>query len=227
MISNIKDIKGRVYQVLKEKIINLDLKPSEILSDRRLSEELKVSRTPVREALNLLVKENYVRHSYGRGFWVNEISLKNVFDMYEVRKALEVAALKEAAKLDVTKHVERIGKLLKYHKKIVKNFSPQGKFLEDAEFHRALAMISGNNYLLEILESIFSRIEMLRNIEEISRKRVEIALDQHFQIYDLFKKGLFSEAEETLCKHIQDSKDDIINRIKSRFQIIYFEKSEH
>jgi len=226
MISNIKDIKGRVYQVLKEKIINLDLKPGEILSDRRLSEELKVSRTPVREALNLLVKENYVRHSYGRGFRVNEISLKNIFDMYEVRKALEVAALKEAAKQDVTKDVERIGNLLKYHRKIVRNFTPQGKFLEDAEFHRSLAMSSGNKYLLEILETIFSRIEMLRNIEAISRRRVEAALDQHFQIYESFKKGLFSEAEEKLSKHIQDSKDDVINRIKSRFQVIYFEKPE-
>jgi len=202
MISNIKDIKGRVYQILKEKIINLDLKPSEILSDRRLSEELKVSRTPVREALNLLVKENYVRHSPGRGFWVNEISLKSIDDMYEVRKALEVVALKGAVKLDVTRHVEKIGELLKYHKKIVKNVIPQGKFLEDAEFHKALAMISGNKYLLEILESIFSRIEMLRNIEEISRKRVDAALDQHLQIYDLFKKGLFSEAEEMLWRII-------------------------
>ena len=56
-----KDIKGRVYKTLKGKIINLDLKPGEILSDRKLSEEMKVSRTPVREALNLLVKENYVK----------------------------------------------------------------------------------------------------------------------------------------------------------------------
>jgi DNA-binding GntR family transcriptional regulator len=180
----------------------------------------------VREALNLLVNENYVRHSYGRSFWVNEISLKNIIEMYEVRKVLEVAALKETAKLDITKHVERIGNLLEYHKKIVKSFSPQGKFLEDAEFHRALAMISGNTYLLEILESIFSRIEMLRNIQEISRKRVEQAFEQHVQIYNLLEKGLFFEAEKTLCKHIQDSKEDIISRIKGRFEIMYIDRNE-
>jgi DNA-binding GntR family transcriptional regulator len=216
-----KDIKGKVYKTLKEKIINLDFKPGEILSDRKLSEYLNVSRTPVREALNLLVKENYVRHSPGRGFWVNEISLKNVTDMYEVRKALETAALKEAARLDVTKDVARIDKLLKHHKKIIMNFRPQGKFLEDAEFHKALVMMSGNKYLFEILESIFNRIEMLRNIEGVSQERVKVALDQHLQIFDLFSKGLFSRAEEMLCKHIQDSKDDIINRIKNRFEIIY------
>jgi len=221
------DTKVKVYQILKGKIIRLELKPSEILSDRKLSEELNVSRTPIREALNLLVKENYVRHSPGRGFQVNEISLRGIMDMYEVRKALEVAALKEAAQLDVTKHVERVGKLLTAHKKIVKHLRPHGKFLEDADFHKALATMSGNTYLLEILESIYSRIEMLRNIEEISRKRIEAALDQHLQIYDLFKKELFPDAEEVLCKHIQDAKDDIINRMKNRFEMIYFAKREH
>ena len=162
-----------------------------------------------------------------RGFWVNEISLKDVVDMYEVRKALEAAALKEAAKLDAARHLGKIDKLLKHHKKIIMNFRPQGKFLEDAEFHKAFVMMSGNKYLFEILESIFSRIEMLRNIEGISQERVKIALDQHLQIFDLFKKGLFSEAEEMLCRHIQDSKEDIITRIKSRFEIIYFERDEH
>lgn len=217
-------MKGRVYKALKEQIINLDLKPGEVLSDRKLSEEFEVSRTPVREALNLLVKENFVRHSSGRGFWVSEISLKNVADMYEVRKALEVAALKEAAKSEVTEHVEKIGELLNHHKRILVRFKPQGKFLEDAEFHKALIMMSDNQYLQEILESIFNRIERLRSIGGLSQERVKVALDQHLQIFSLFKKGLFFEAEEMLLKHIQESKDDIIHRIRSRFDMVYFEK---
>lgn len=192
-----------------------------------MSEKFKVSRTPVREALNLLLKENFVRQSPGRGFHVSEISLKNVSDMYEVRKALEVAALKEAANLDVTEHVEKIGKLLNHHKKIIMNFRPQGKFLEDAEFHKALIMMSGNRYLQEILESIFNRITILRNIEGVSQERVKVALNQHLKIFCLFKKGRFLEAEEMLSKHIQDSKDDIINRAKSRLENIYFEQYGH
>ncbi len=222
-----KDIKGGVYKTLKEKIINLDLKPGEVLSDRKLAEELKVSRTPVREALNLLVMENYARQSPGRGFWVNEISLKNIIDMYSVRKALEVTALKEAAKLDVTEHIDKIDKLLNRHKKVIEKLKPKGKFLEDAEFHKALIMMSANKYLFEILESILYRIEMLRNIEGISKERVEIALNQHLQIFGLFRKGHFLEAEEMLCKHIQDSQDNIINRIRNRFEIVYLEKCGH
>jgi len=222
--NDIQSIKDRIYKAIKEKIVNLDLKPGEILSDRKLSEELKVSRTPVREALNLLQKENYVRQHHGRGFCVSEISLKTIEDLYDVRMALESAALRHAAKRDVTKHIEKMDQLLRHHKDLIKNFKPQGKFFEDAEFHRAFVMMSENQYMLEILESIFERIQMLRNIEGVSQERVKVALQQHVKIFECFKKGLYSEAERMLCQHIQDSKEDIINRIKSRFEILHFEK---
>jgi GntR family transcriptional regulator, rspAB operon transcriptional repressor len=218
-------IKNRIYRTIKEKIISLDLKPGDVLSDRKLSEELKASRTPVREALNLLQKENYVRQQHGRGFCVSEISLKNIEDLYDVRIVLEAAALRQAAKKDVTRHVEKMEQVLRRHRDRVKNFKPKGTFFEDAEFHKAFAAMTENQYLFEILESIMERIEMLRNIEGISRERVGIAVQQHSKIFEFFKKGLYAEAEQSLCEHLQDSKENVLNRIRSRFQILYFENS--
>lgn len=66
---------------------------------------------------------------------------------------------------------------------------------------------------------------MLRNIEEISRQRVLVALEQHSKVFDFFKKGLYKESEQALCEHLQDSKENVLNRIRSRFQIVYFEDS--
>jgi DNA-binding GntR family transcriptional regulator len=203
----------------------LELRPGETLSDRKLSEEFKVSRTPVREALNLLQKENYVRQYHGRGFCVSEISLKAIEDLYDVRMALESAALRHSAEKDVAKHMAKMDQLLKHHKDLIKSFKPQGKFFEDAEFHKAFVAMSENQYMLEILGSIFERIQMLRNIEGVSRERVRVALQQHVKIFECFKKGLYSEAEQMLCQHIQESKENIINRIKSRFQILYWTKT--
>jgi DNA-binding GntR family transcriptional regulator len=222
---NMQSVKDRVYKTIKERIISLDLKPGDVLSDRKLSEELKVSRTPVREALNLLQKENFVRQQHGRGFCVSEISLKHIEDLYDVRIVLESAALRQAAKKDVTKLVEKMEQVLRHHRNLVNNFKPKGTFLEDAEFHKTFAAMTENQYLFEILESIMERIEMLRNIEGISRERVKVAFQQHSKIFDYFKKGLYTEAEQMLCEHLQDSKENILNRIKSRFQILYFENS--
>ena len=221
-----RNTKIAIYKTIKERIMEMDLKPGDVLSDRKLAEGLKVSRTPVREALNLLQKENYVGQHPGRGFYVKEISLKNIEDMYEVRESLEVTALRLAAKNDIKIDLERLGELLRHHERIIKTFQPNRKFLEDAEFHKALICMSRNRYLLQIVESIFERIQMLRNIEGVSRKRVQIAFNQHLQIFEYLERGLFSEAEKRLSKHILDSKDDIINRVRNRFEILYFENPE-
>jgi DNA-binding GntR family transcriptional regulator len=217
--------KDRIYRTIKEKIIRLDLKPGDVLSDRKLSEELKVSRTPVREALNLLQKENYVRQQHGRGFCVSEISLKNIEDLYDVRIALESAALRQAARRDVIKHVEKMEHMMRRHRDLVKKFNPRGTFLEDAEFHKVFAAMTGNEYMSELLESIFERIEMLRNIEGISRERIRVALEQHSEIFECFKEGRHEEAERLLCRHLEESKENVLSRIRSRFQMLYFESS--
>ncbi len=224
-LDHIESAKGKVYRTIKERIISLDLKPGDVLSDRKLSEDLKVSRTPVREALNLLQKENYVRQQHGRGFCVSEISLKNIEDLYDVRIVLESAALRQAAKKDVTRHVEDMEQVLRRHRGLVKNFKPKGTFLEDAAFHKMFVAMTENHYMFELLESILERIQMLRNIEGISRERVKVAFQQHSEIFDCFKKGKHQEAERLLCKHLEDSKENVLNRIKSRFQILYFEGS--
>jgi DNA-binding GntR family transcriptional regulator len=216
------NIKYMIYEIIKNKIIDLQLKPGDFLSDRNLARQLNVSRTPVREALTLLQKENFVIQHPKRGFRVNEISLKNISDMYEAREAIESTALKISAKKHVISDLEKLSQLLKHHEKLIETFEPQGKFLEDAQFHKSLMEISGNQYMLEILESIFQRIQMLRNIDPLSKRRVKTAFYEHVHIFECFKKGLYSEAEQMLCKHIMESKNDLINRIKNRFELLHF-----
>ena len=217
-----ESIKEKIYKTIKGRIINLELKPGAILSDRKLAEELNVSRTPVRDAINMLAKENYVTQQNGRGFIVKELSLKDIEDMYIVREALEVSALKSAALNNSNDDIDRIEKLLGKHAEIIQSYKPQGKFLEDADFHRALASISNNRYIMEILKSIFERIRILKNIEPVKLERVKIAHEQHLKIFNYFSEGAYKKAEKTLSKHILDSKDDILKRLQSQFTRLYF-----
>jgi len=153
-----RSTKTVIYETIKTRIMDMELKPGDTLSDSKLARELKGSRTPVREALNLLQTENYVGYHSERGFFVKGISLKNIEDMYTVREALEVAALRLATTKDVDEDLEAIAHLLDEHATIIGDFSGQGKFLEDAEFHRALIRMGRNAYLMNIVESIFVRI---------------------------------------------------------------------
>ena len=214
--------KDKIYQAIKRKIIDTEYKPGDMLSDRKIADELHVSRTPVREALNLLQMDKYVIQEAGRGFFVKGLSLQDIENLYIVREALEVTALKQSAETHEPKALENIGLLLEKHGELIKDYKPKGKFLEDADFHRSLAAMSDNSFLLQILESIYERIEMLKNIESVQIDRVKIANEQHQMIYNTLAQGDFTKAGELLSRHIIDSKNDILKRIQKRFTILHF-----
>src|SRR5215212_4764712 len=92
-----------VYQLLWDRILDRRLHPGEKLSDLHLSDELGVSRTPVREALNRLVQDGIVQAEPNRGFYVASFSTQDIEEIYELRAALEAAPLRASAPyLDTT-----------------------------------------------------------------------------------------------------------------------------
>jgi DNA-binding GntR family transcriptional regulator len=214
--------KEKIYRLLKKRIINMNFKPGDALSDRRLATGFSVSRTPVREALTLLQKENYVSQEANRGFFVKGVTLKDIEEMFQVREALEVASLRISALTPNERQLKKLEGMLEKHEKIIKNYKPEGKFLEDANFHKNLALMSGNKFLYKILEGIFERIQIVKQIESVLIERVKIAHEQHNQIVECLSHRMYSKAEKILSHHILDAKDNIINRMKNRLDILHF-----
>src|SRR5579859_5765613 len=89
----------QVYTIIWEQIVNHTLRPGDKLSDLRLSEELGVSRTPIREALHRLSQDGIVRSESRRGFFVATFSSQDVSEIYDIRAALEVLAVRLALPL--------------------------------------------------------------------------------------------------------------------------------
>jgi len=77
-----------VYEGLKQRIVELDLKPGEVLHEKELAEAFSVSRTPIREALIRLESDGLVKVSRGRGAHVTEVSLQNLKESFEIRSFL-------------------------------------------------------------------------------------------------------------------------------------------
>lgn len=86
----------QVYSVLWDRIASRKLRPGDKISDLRLSEELGVSRTPVREALHRLTQDGIVRTESRRGFYIPTFSSQDVHEVYDIRCALEVLAVRLA-----------------------------------------------------------------------------------------------------------------------------------
>ena len=81
----------RAYQLIKEKIIRNELDPRQRITEIGLAKALNFSRTPVREALIMLEKDELItRYNQDRGFYLKQYSFKDVFNLYEFREILEV-----------------------------------------------------------------------------------------------------------------------------------------
>ena len=100
-------LKDRVYENLKQQIISGKLEPNKHLLEAELSEMMKISRAPIREALNILEKEGFVTIIPRKGAKVSSISREEVENIWEIRSVLEPYAARNAAQKCVHPDLQR------------------------------------------------------------------------------------------------------------------------
>ena len=110
--TNSDSVVDRVYEQLKAMSIGFEFKPGERLNEGELAKRLGVSRTPLREALNRLNTEGFLRFAPGRGFFCRELDAHEIFDLYELRKSIEVASVRLAIKRAKDEDIDALLKFL-------------------------------------------------------------------------------------------------------------------
>ena len=148
------------YQHIKEYILEGRLDDDSRLTEEFLASQLGISKSPIREALNRLEAEGLIRIEARRGAYLRSFNVKEVDDLYDVREALELHALRTgeftpALLKDLRAGVKRQAALLKTN--------DVGRYIdEDMAFHARLAGASGNGKLSEVLEKLQNQIWLLR-----------------------------------------------------------------
>jgi len=216
-----QNLHATIYEKLKSQIINLTLKPGQKLQDRQLGLQFGVSRTPIREALNRLVQEDFVRQISGRGYFVKEISIRDIEEIYEVREALEVLAAQQAIRNINNQQIKKLSEILNSHKKLIQKGEVKSRLLEEADFHKTIALSSENQYLYEIINNIFDKIAVFQGIDILTSKRVKAAYQQHREIFNLLKEKKAQMLEKKLRRHISEAKRDAIERLKKETGFLY------
>lgn len=216
-----QNLHASIYEKLKSQIINFTLKPGQKLQDRQLGPQFGVSRTPVREALNRLVQEGFVRQISGGGYFVKEITIKGIENLYEVREALEVLAAQQAIQKINNRQIKKLSNILKSHKKLIQKGESKGRLLEDADFHKTIAISSGNQYLYEIINNIFDKISTFRAIDILTLQRAKIAYQQHKEIFDLLKEKDTQGLKRKLGNHISEAKRNAVERLTKKTDFLY------
>lgn len=206
----------QVYNTIKEFIFQNQILPGERIYIENLSESLKISTTPLREALNCLVQEGYVSHNSNRGYTLKVITNSEVEKFYEFCEAIEVYAIERAVENITPADLADLEKnLLCYRKSIEENYSRE-RFLINNEFHLKIAKLSGNEIIVENLKGILEKIVWKWKLDNIAHGRGPQAYDEHMAIYKSLENRDKQEAIIALRTHITNTKNSVKRLLNMR-----------
>lgn len=195
-------LKERAYRMIRERIIDCTLAPGMLINEKELIEEIGVSRTPIREALNRLEHEKLVRIVLQRGVFVTELTLKNIEDLCEIRELVEPYFARAAA-LNAGESVLKQYEEFFMH---ALDFDYEKVIQTDRNFHRYVASFSDNDYLIQMMMNVYAQNERLRMLSCRLPSRVTVAAAEHLAIIRAMLKRDADSAAEAMRTHMVNSR---------------------
>lgn len=199
----------KVYEKIKDKILEEDLSPGTRLISDQLAEEMGVSRTPVKEALLRLEKEGFVVSIPRRGIYVKKFSLAEIKEIYEIREVLEGLAVRMAAVSPDPELLEKMRQACENYKLGIEQKDAGLCVENDLLFHRLLVKASGSKRLVDILESFHAQSISIAKKGISYWTYAPTYLNEHRRILDLVSKKEARLAEKEIKKHIRKGKERI------------------
>ncbi|WP_213163625.1 GntR family transcriptional regulator [Kaustia mangrovi] len=209
----------RAYVALREMAMVYRFAPGERLNEGTLAHALNVSRTPLREALNRLVSEGLVVADPGRGFRARPLDVKEVFDLYETRLALECFIAQLACERATSQGLDEIDAYLDESVKAHDSASVDRLVRLDEGFHERVAQLTGNGELARMLSGIDARIHFFRWVDMRGRRATTQA--EHRAVLAAIRARNAPKARAVMRDHITRRLDQIVDGIRQGYASLY------
>ena len=202
-------LRERIYLHLREAITNGMILPGERIIEKKIAEELKVSITPVREALLQLNVEGFVEIKTHRNVVVKQISLADINELYEIQGVLEGYAARRASLNLNDQDLSKIKKLTEKMEKYFRSNNVERFYKSNKEIHEIFLKKSNNQSIYDLVSNLNLRKKMFRyRVTFLAKKDVmKKALDDHKKILNAFLARDSDTIERLVREHwISDSR---------------------
>jgi DNA-binding GntR family transcriptional regulator len=203
------NLSSKVYLQLRQLILEHQIKPGQRIGLAEMAKTLDVSLTPVREALTRLHHEQFVIHHPNRGHFVAQITPAEACDLFGVREAIEIAALKVGVPRADEQQLRLLGEAVASYSRAIHHAEPD-RFREDKRLHLSFTALAGNRLLSQLAEQTLDTIIMKLNIESLPRQRGPAADAEHRAILDAVTRRAADEACEHLRKHLATTREYVL-----------------
>jgi DNA-binding GntR family transcriptional regulator len=197
----------RVYEAIRDRILEADLAPGEFLREQEVSQAMGVSRTPVREALGRLASEGFLERIPHRGFRVPAEPFKDLLELYPIVSALELLAGKLALPNLTEEDLERLRQVNGELARVMRGRSDSPARIRrmialNNAFHEVFSARSGNRRLNELLQDFRTQVMRLEMWYYSSREHSEESIRDHEAIIRAIESGDRERALELLERNM-------------------------
>jgi len=214
IVETYPSIEEQVYKIIKNKIIWHEIRPGERVIDKKLAEELCVSRSIVRQVLTVLTKEELLKIIPRNGFYVREITRKEIEEIYNIRKVLEGYATELAVLRINRRDIAELEEVFDKAKRDLEKNEVKSFIETDTELHKLLVNNCGNEHLKKMINENNVKYAFYR-IADLSR--TERAKESYFEHYEIFKAVKEKKGElsvKLMAKHIENAKRIILDNFE-------------
>lgn len=194
---------SKIFILLRDRILNESYKCGDKLNELTLAKELKISRTPIREALKQLELEGLVESIPNKGVYVKGFSPRDIDDMFEIRLSLEGLAVSFAIDRMDEVHLAKIKEVFE----LLEFYTAKGDFDKVNDFnilfHESIYQATQSTYFEQILKDIHYYVSVTSRHSIARPERLESSLLEHRAILEAIIDRDKEEATERIQRHIR------------------------
>jgi DNA-binding GntR family transcriptional regulator len=214
-----KSISHQIYEVLKERILLGKITLGERIIESNIAEELKTSRTPVREAFQRLVQDGLVERVPQGGVRVTVITPRMIREVFGIRAVLEVYAVELACENIEAETIIKLKELAQQARKLLSSpeaTDPEGLirlWKINTSFHETIYRAAGSEHLLKLVDQLNS---LVRRFRFLSMRKTRIrAWDQHERIITYLENKDKARLGELMKAHVEEAASDTLKALEN------------
>ncbi len=199
----------QIFDRLENDILSGKYARGELLTELRLSEELGVSRTPIREALHRLSQEHLIEDS-PKGSTVLGITREDVRDIFKIRLKLEGMAAAACAENITDEQLKILGETLELQEFYINRDNVDNIRTMDSRFHEQLYLFTASTVIYDTLYPLHKKTQKFRRVSVANHGNAKLSLAEHREIFEAIKAHDACLAENAATKHIINAEKRII-----------------
>ncbi len=202
------------YHGIRHMLYVKELVPGQRIAYRDLAEKLKLSPTPIIQALKWLELQGFVLHEPNRGYSMAPFSLKEIEELYELRELIEPSLIPATIQQINKKGLSDLKSALEAHLSAEREYYLKERLFRNREFHMTLASLSGKSTQIRILENVFDMIFLKYGGNYFPTSSLQSTDQAHQEIYDAVSIRSLERAQTVLKNHLTNVKIQVMSSIK-------------